>query len=95
MCFKWPQVASCWPQVGLKLPQVGLKLAQVGPCWPQVGSNLPQVGAMLGPDPGPQPPLSQPKPFQTPSLWPLGLPNSHLCPTRPNIDPKKAPKPPT
>ena len=23
----------------------------------------------MDPDPGPQPPLSQPKPFQTPSLW--------------------------
>ena len=88
----WLQVDSSWAHAGPKLAPTWLKL---GPCWPQVGSNLPQVGPMLGPDPGPQPPLSQPKPFQTPSLWPLNLPNPHLCPTRPNINPKKAPKPPT
>ena len=81
-----------WTQHGPKLAPSWLKL---GPCWAQVGSNLSQVGPMLGPDPGPQPPLSQPKPFQTPSLWSLSLPNPHLCPTRPNIDPKKPPKPPT
>ena len=74
-----------WTQHGPKLAPSWLKLV---PCWPQVGSNLAQVGPMLGPDPGPQPPLSQPKPFQIPSLWPLSLPNLHLCPTRPNIDPK-------
>ena len=50
-----------WTQHGPKLPASWLKL---GLCWPQVGSNLAQVGPMLAPDPGPQPPLSQPKPFQ-------------------------------
>ena len=50
-----------WTQHGPKLPASWLKL---GLCWPQVGSNLAQVGPMLVPDPGPQPPLSQPKPFQ-------------------------------
>ena len=75
--------------------QVGSKLLKLGPCWTQVGSNLAQVGPMLGPDPSLHPPLSQPKPFQTPSLWPLDLPNPYLCPTRPNIDPKRSPKPPT
>ena len=50
-----------WTQHGPKLAPTCFKL---GPCWLQVGSNLPQVGAMLGPDLGFQPPLSQPKPFQ-------------------------------
>ena len=81
-----------WTQHGPKLAPTCLKL---GPCWTQVGSNLAQVGPMLDQDPGPKPPLGQPKPFQTPSLWPLDLANPHLCPTMPNIDPKKAPKPPT
>ena len=53
-----------WTQHGPKLAPSWLKL---GLCWPQVGSNLAQVGPMLVPDPGPQPPLSQPKPFQIPS----------------------------
>ena len=53
-----------WTQHRPKLAPSWLKL---GPCWPQVGSNLAQVGPMLAPDPGPQPPLSQPKPFQIPS----------------------------
>ena len=55
-----------WTQHGPKLAPSWLKL---GLCWPQVGSNLAQVGPMLAPDPGPQPqpPLSQPKPFQIPS----------------------------
>ena len=48
-----PQLAPSWLKLDL--------------CWPQVGSNLTQVGPMLAPDPGPQPPLSQPKPFQIPS----------------------------
>ena len=69
-----PQEASRLPQDGLPEPiwtQHGPKLApswlKLGLCWPQVGSNLAQVGPMLAPDPGPQPPLSQPKPFQIPS----------------------------
>ena len=53
-----------WTQHGPKLAPSWLKL---GLCWPQVGSNLAQVEPMLAPDPGPQPPLSQPKPFQIPS----------------------------
>ena len=53
-----------WTPHGPKLSPSWLKL---GLCWPQVGSNLAQVGPMLAPDPGPQPPLSQPKPFQIPS----------------------------
>ena len=53
-----------WTQHGTKLAPSWLEL---GPCWSQVGSNLAQVGPMLAPDPGPQPPLSQPKPFQIPS----------------------------
>ena len=53
-----------WTQHGPKLAPSWLKL---GPCWLQVGSNLAQVGAMLASDPDPQPPLSQPKPFQIPS----------------------------
>ena len=53
-----------WTQHGPKLAPSWLKL---GLCWPQVGSNLALVGPMLVPDPGPQPPLSQPKPFQIPS----------------------------
>ena len=81
--------------LSLSGPNMDPSWLKLGPCWTQVGSNLAQVGPMLGPDPSPQPPLSQPKPFQTPSLWPLELPNPHLCPTRPNIDPKRAPKPPT
>ena len=63
-----------WTQHGPKLAPSWLKL---GLCWPQVGSNLAQVGAMLGPFPSPQPPLGQPKPFQSPSLLPLGLPNPY------------------
>ena len=54
-----------WTQHGPKLAPSWFRL---DPCWPQVGSNLPQVGSMLDADPGPQPPLSQPKPFPTPSL---------------------------
>ena len=79
-----------WTQNKPKLAPSWLRLC---PCWPQVGSNL---------FPGPQLPLGQPKPFQTPSLWPLGLPNPQLRPTRPKIHPKKAsqtykfnPQPPT
>ena len=53
-----------WAQLGAKLAPSWLKL---GLCWPQVGSNLAQVEPMLAPDLGPQPPLSQPKPFQIPS----------------------------
>ena len=83
-------------------PNMDPSWLQVASSWAQVGSNLLQVGPMLEPDPGPQLPLSQPKPFQTPSLWPLDLPNPHLCPTRPNIDSKglpnlqlRPPQPPT
>merc|ERR1711965_1184427 len=57
-------VETIWTQHRPKLAPTCLKL---GPCWLQVGSNLAQVGAMLASDPGPQPPLSQPKPFQIPS----------------------------
>ena len=63
-----------WTRHGPKLAPSWFKL---GPCWPQVGSNFVQVGSMLGPDPGPQPPLDPPKPFQIPSLLPLGLPNTY------------------
>ena len=71
-----------WTQHGTELAASWLKL---GPSQDQVGSNLAQVGPMLDPFPGLQPPLGQPKPFQTPSLWPLGLPKPKLCPTRLNI----------
>ena len=76
------------------LTKLGPKLApswlKLGPCWTQVGSSLAQVGPMLPPVVGPQPPLGQPKHFRTPSLLPLGLPNSHLHPTKPKLDPKRA-----
>ena len=58
----WLQIDSSWSHVGPKLSPSWLKL---NPWWPQVASNLLQVGPMLDPDPGPQPPLSQPKPFET------------------------------
>ena len=72
---------SCMPQDASRLPQIcflesilshiDLKLSpswlKLGLCWPQVGSNLAQVEPMLASDPGPQPPLSQPKLFQIPS----------------------------
>ena len=60
ICF----LESILSQIDPKLSPSWLKL---GLCWPQVGSNLAQVEPMLAPDPGPQPPLSQPKPFQIPS----------------------------
>ena len=68
-------------QVGSKLAPVGSKLGpswlQVGSSWTHVCTKLAQVGPLLGPHPGPQPPLDQPKPFQTPSLLPLGHPNPY------------------
>ena len=60
ICF----LESILSQIDPKLSPSWLKL---GLCWPQVGSNLAQVEPMLAPDLGPQPPLSQPKPFQIPS----------------------------
>ena len=92
---RYPHNCCRMAYLSLSGPDMDPSWLKLGPCWTQVGSNLAQVGPMLGPDPSPQPPLSQPKPFQTPSLWPLDLPNPHLCPTGPNIYPKKAPKPPT
>ena len=76
-----------WTQHGPKLAPSWFKLC---PCWPQVGSNMTQVGPMLDPDPGPQPPLSQPKRPSPSKPLPCGL---WACQTP--MDSKKAPKPPT
>ena len=86
------KIASNLLQVGLHEPiwiQLEPKLApsclKLGPCWPQVGSNLAQAGLMLGPFLGPQPPLGQPKAFQT---LPCGLLASQT-PTRSKMELKR------
>ena len=92
-----PQKVSRYPHkccrmayLSLSGPNMDPSWLKLGPCWTQVGSNLAQVGPMLGPFAGAQPPLGQPKPFQTSSLLPLDLPNPHLHPIRPETDPNRA-----
>ena len=77
----WLQVGSSWAHAGAKLGPTWLKL---DPCWAQI-----RVPTCPWANPSPS------KLFQTPSLWRLDLPNPNLCPTRSNINPKKAPRPPT
>ena len=55
-------------------PNMDPSWLQVGSSWLHVGPSLAPTWLMLGPFANPQPPLGQPKPFQTHSLLSLGLP---------------------